>query len=176
MQGSSNELGIEDLIVKKEELEKIKSQDDQLAKNILPKEAKPLWKAKPGGSKIPFIRTEEQNEITTIKIRQDGRQGGKATPANSIAQTVLGGINSVDFKHAFAAKEEMRGWKFLQLNPEDLREPTRQDIGLRDTITPGGKNLAAALYRIKQSDPYKLKEISRKLNSFLPNFTEVSCL
>ena len=169
-----NELGIDDLIVKKEELEKIKSQDDQLAKNILPKEAKPLWKAKPGGSKIPFIRTEEQNEITTIKIRQDGRQGGKATPANSIAQTVLGGINSVDFPHAFAAKEEMRGWKFLHLNPEDLREPTRQDIGLRDTITPGGKNLAAALYRIKQSDPYKLKEISRKLNSFLPNYTEVA--
>lgn len=122
---------------------------------------------------MPFIETIRQNERTTIKIRQDGRQGGKATPANAVSQTVLGSIHSVDFPHAFAAKEEMRNWMFLQLNPEDLREPTRQDIGLRDVITPGGRNLAAALYRIKQSDPYSLKEISRKLNSFLPSFTEV---
>ena len=170
-----NQLGIDDLVVKHERLEKIKFEDDQLVKSILPRKAKPLWKTqRAGGSKDPFIKTEEQNEITTIKIRQDGRQGGKATPANAVAQTVLGGINSVDFPHAFAAKEEMRSWKFLQLSPEYLREPTRQDVGLRDTITAGGKNLAAALYRIKQGDPYNLKEISRKLNSFLPNFTEVN--
>lgn len=55
-----------------------------------------------------------------------------------------------------------------------MRQPTRQDIGLRDVITPSGKNLAAALFRIKQADEYSLKEISRKLNSFLPNLTEVS--
>ncbi len=170
-----NDLGIDDLAVKYEHLEKITSEDDDFVKNVFPKESRTLWQTKrAGGSKVPFIQTVEQNEITTIKIRQDGRQGGKATPANAVAQTVLGGINSVDFPHAFAAKEEMRSWKFLQLNPEDLREPTRQDVGLRDTITPGGKNLAAALYRIKQTDPYSLKEISRKLNSFLSNFTEVN--
>lgn len=170
-----NQLGIDDLVVKHESLEKIKFDDDQFVKKLLPKKTRPLWKTeRAGGSKEPFIKTIEQNEITTIKIRQDGRQGGKATPANAVAQTVLGGINSVDFPHVFAAKEEMRSWRFLQLNPEYLREPTRQDVGLRDTITPGGKNLAAALYRIKQEDPYDLIEISRKFNSFLPNFTEVN--
>lgn len=169
-----NELGIDDLVVKHESLAKINSEDDELVKGIL-KSAKPLWKTeRAGGSKKPFIETVEQNGITTIKIRQDGRQGGKATPANAVSQTVLGGINSVDFPHAFAAKEEMRNWKFLQLSPESLREPTRQDVGARDIITPSGKNLAAALYRIKQSDQYNLIEISRKLNSFLPNFTEVN--
>ncbi|MCI4442857.1 MAG: ATP-binding protein, partial [Lentimicrobium sp.] len=35
------------------------------------------------------------------------------------------------------------------------------------------KNLAAALYRIKQEDKFNLVDISRKLNSFLPNFIEV---
>ena len=171
----TNDLGIDDLFVMHERLEKINPEDDILVKSILPKEAKRLWQTKrAGGSKVPFIQTEDQKGIPTIKIRQDRGQGGKATPANAVAQTVLGGINSVDFPHAFAAKEEMRGWKFLQLNPEELREPTRQDVGLRDTITPGGKNLAAALYRIKQVDEYNLKEISRKLNSFLPTFTEVN--
>ncbi len=169
-------LGIDDLAVKYEHLEKIKSQDDKWAKHILPKEAKTLWKTiRAGGSPKPFIKMTDQAGIMTIKIRQDGRQGGKATPANDVSQTVLGGIiNSVDFPHAFAVKEELRHWSFLQLNPEDLREPTRQDVGLRDAITPSGGNLAAALYRIKQADEYNLKEISRKLNSFLPNFTEVN--
>lgn len=170
-----NALGIDDLVVSYESLEKIKIEDDIWVKTVPAKNAKQLWQTKrAGGSKVPFIETIEQNGITTIKIRQDRGQGGKATPANAVAQTVLGGINSVDFPHAFAAKEEMRGWKFLQLNPEELREPTRQDVGLRDTITPGGKNLAAALYRIRQTDPYNLVEVSRKLNSFLPTFTEVN--
>ncbi|MDM8522189.1 AAA family ATPase [Desulfococcaceae bacterium HSG8] len=170
----TNDLGIDDLIVKHEGLEKIPPKEDTWAKEMIPKEAILLWKAKrAGGSKVPFIETIRQNERPTIKIRQDGRQSGKRTPANAVSQTVIGGINSVDFPHAFAAKEEMRSWMFLQLSPRDLREPTRQDIGLRDTITPGGKNLAAALYRIRQTDLYSLKEISRKLNSFLPNYTEV---
>jgi len=170
----SSAFGIDDLVVRYEHLEKIKPEEDKWAKLIL-KEAKALWKTKrAGGSPKPFIQTTEQEGVTTIKIRQDGRQGGKATPANAVSQTVLGGINSVDFPHAFAVKQEMRHWRFLQLNPEDLRAPTPKDVGLRDTITPSGQNLAAALYRIRQADEYNLKEISRKLNSFLPNFTEVN--
>ncbi len=170
----SNALGVEDLIVKYESLEKIKSADDKFLKG-LPKEAAVYWKTwKAGGSAKPFIETIDQNGIITISTRQDGKRGGKARPAKAITQTVLGGINETDFPHAFAAKEEMRSWKFLQLNPEELREPTKKDIGIKDEITQGGKNLAAALYRIKTADPYSLKEISRKLNNFLPNYTEVN--
>lgn len=170
----NNELGVDDLIVKYESLGKIKGSEDVFSK-LLPKEADAYWKTqKAGGSAKPFIETIDQVDITTIKIRQDGKRGGRATPANAINQTVLGSINSIDFPHAFAAKEELRSWKFLQLNPEDLREPTKKDISLKDVITQSGKNLAAALFRIKTADPYHLKEISRKLNSFLPNYTEVN--
>lgn len=171
-----NEFGFDDLIVKREVLEKIAAKDDAWAKKRLPKGVRnPLVKAlRSGGTRKPFIQTIMQDDKPTIEIRQDGRQGGRATPANAISQTVLGGINSVEFPHAFAAKEEMRNWKFLQLNPEDLREPTQQDVGMKYYITPSGKNLASALYRIKQTDPYLLKEISRQLNRFLPHFTDVN--
>jgi predicted ATPase len=170
----SNALGVEDLIVKNESLEKIKGANDKFIKG-LPKKAAAYWKTlKAGGSAKPFIETTDQNGVITISTRQDGKRGGKARPAKAITQTVLGGINETDFPHAFAAKEEMKSWKFLQLNPEELREPTKKDIGIKDEITQGGKNLAAALYRIKTADPYSLKEISRKLNSFLPNYTEVN--
>ncbi|GAK61471.1 hypothetical protein U27_01372 [Candidatus Vecturithrix granuli] len=174
IQRRRNEKGFDDLFIAYEYLAKIRNTDDAWCQNIIPKSLRTLWHAPTGGgSPKPFIYTDTQNEIPTIKIRQDGRQGGKATPANAISQTVLGGINSIDFPHAFAAKEEMRRWKFLQLNPADLREPTRQDIGMHDTITQSGKNLAAALYRLKLDDEYALTAISRTLNQFLPNFTDV---
>ena len=170
----TSEYGIQNLNIAHESLEKIKPEEDKWVKKMLPKEAKHLWKTlRAGGAKVPFIKVEKEGEKLAIKIRQDGGHGGKATPANAASQTVLGSINSVDFKHAFAAKEEMRKWKFLQLNPDDLKEPTKQDLGLKDEITQTGKNLAAALYRIKKQDPYAIKEISRKINSFLPNFTDV---
>lgn len=168
-----NNMGFEDLFVKHESLEKIRPDDDLWVRKF--KEAKILSKTlRAGGSRDPFIQTTIEGTTVAIKMRQDGKQGGKATPADTISQTVLGGVTSIDFPHVFAAKEEMRSWKFLQLNPEYLREPTKQEPGIRDVITSNGKNLASALYRIKLQDEYNLTEISRKLNSFLPNFTEVN--
>ncbi len=171
---SKSSFGFQALRIIHESLEKIKPEDDVWIKDQI-KNSRDLWRTlKSGGSREPFIRTEGEGDKIAIRLRQDGGGGqGKATPASAVSQTILGGINSVDFPHAFAAKEEMRSWKFLQLNPEDIREPTRQDAGLRDEITSSGKNLAAALYRIQQQDDYALKEISRKLNSFLPSFTDV---
>ena len=169
-----NHLQIDDLYIKHESLEKIAPDEDFWVKKILPKGMGAIAKSlKSGGSSQAFIRTESEGNQVAIKIRQDGKQGGKATPAKAVSQTVLSAINSVDFKHVFAAKKEMISWRFLQFNPEDLREPSRKDVGLRDTITKSGKNLAAALYRIKLEDEYTLIAISRKLQRFLPDFIEV---
>jgi len=170
----SNEHGFDDLFVENEQLERIKYGDDAWVESTLPKGAEALWKTvRSGGSNKPFIETIEQNKTPTIQIRQDGRQGRKATPANAAVQTILSSVNSVDFPHVFAVKEEMLSWNFLQLNPDDLRKPTRQDLGIHDEISPSGENMAAALFRIKNQDPYNLKLISRKLNAFLPHFTDV---
>jgi predicted ATPase len=170
-----NNLGFEDLFVTKEILEKIRPDDDRMLKRF--PEIKALSKTlRAGGSREAFIQTIDENGLPTIRIRQDSGGGGKATPANTISQTVLGGVVSVDFPHVFAAKEEMRSWQFLQLNPEDLRLPTKQEPGIKDVITSSGKNMAAVLYRLKNSDPYILKEITRKLNGFLPNFINVDVI
>jgi predicted ATPase len=169
----NNNLGFEDLFVKHESLEKIRPDEDKWIKKF--NEAKPLAKTlRAGGSRDPFIYTDNEGSTVAIRMRQDGKQGGKATPADTISQTVLGGVNTVDFPHVFGAKEEMHSWRLLQLNPEYLREPTQQEPGIRDTITSTGKNLASSLFRIKQIDEYNLIEISRKLNVFLPGFIEVN--
>ena len=171
-----NEKNLEDLFVNYECLSKIKKQDDKWIENIIPLEIRQKWPRKLGGSSKPYIGTNPDGDksFPTIKLRQDGRQGGRNTPVKSIRQTVLSSINSIDFPHVLAVKEEMRSWKYLQLVPEDIREPTQQDINIRDTITPSGKNLAAALFRIKQDEEYALIQISRTLNNFIPNIKEVN--
>lgn len=167
-----NEKGLDDLLVKYEHLEPIKRASDEWVKRYLPADAMHNWQpiVKAGRSK-PFIYTKDANGTPTIKLPQDGRRGGKETPANAVAQTVLSGINSVDFPHAFAAKEELRNWRFLQLNPEALRLPS--PYLAKDVISPDGGNLAAALHRVKTHYPASLKFISRKLSSLLPHFIKV---
>ena len=173
----TNERGFEDLVVVDENLTNLKHNEDQWVKNYISKEYLEHWrpKVKLGKRGIPYILTKEDNCILTIEVPQDGTAGNRKTfSAQNASQTVLSTFKTVEFKHILAAKEEMKSWKFLRLNPDDLREPTSQDIGMRDTVTPSGKNLAAALFRIQQDDPYNLKEISRKLNNLLPNLTEVN--
>ena len=137
-----------------------------------------IWRPKvvSGKRQIPYMYTDEYNGIMSVIVPQDGSQGKKRVyPLKNATKTVLSSFDSVDFKHILAVREEFRSWKFLQLNPEDLRMPTSKTLG-EDVITYTGKNLAAALFRIKQEDTYNLKEISRKLNEFIPDFVAVDVL
>jgi predicted ATPase len=165
--------GIDELFVSEEELRKIPPGQDLWAKLHL-KKVPQRWKnSKGGGTSKPFIQTEDDHDTPTITMRQDGRQGRKATPVGAIHQTVLSSVNSVDFPHVFAAKEEMRKWKFMQLNPERLREPTRQEPGMRYHISHDGANLAAALHRMKQHDEEVLIDIAQRMVKFLPEFVRI---
>jgi predicted ATPase len=172
----TNERGMDDLKVVREQLTNLKHLEDPWVRKHLPAANIERWRPKVSAGKRgkPYITTEVVNGVITIKLLQDGKAGGRETPANLVAQTVLSGITSVDFPHAFAAKEEMRSWRFLQLNPEDLRRPSPYLD--QDTISPSGAHLAAALQRIAEDDPYLLKRISRRLNALIPSITSVSVL
>jgi predicted ATPase len=173
----TNHSGMEDLEVMRESLVKLNHNEDKWVK-IIPKKRLDTWRPKVATGKrgAAYIETTLEENISTVLVPQDGSQGNRRRfPLNNATRTVLSSFDTIDFPHVLAAKEEMKSWKFLQLNPEDLRQATSKNRG-GDTITPSGKNLAAALYRIKQIDAYSLKEISRKLNAFLPNFTEVDVI
>ena len=169
-----NDFGMEDLVVAYERLENYRHNEDRWIE-IIPKNCREQWRPKVamGKRRVPYIFTEEQNGIPTVFVPQDGTTGNKRSfPLVNASLTVLCSFYSIDFRHILAVMEEMKSWRFLQFNPEDLRQPTNKRTG-EDVVSSSGKNLAAALYRLKQGDEYILKEISRKLNSFLPDFTEV---
>ncbi len=169
------ENGLEDLIITAESLVALKHDEDAWVSNFIKPKLRTVWRPKvaTGRRGFPYIETEDSRSII---LRQDGSGGGKKEFPISpgITQTILSSINSVDFPHAFALKQELISWKFLQLNPQALREPTRQEIGMRDVITQNGENLAAALWRIKINDNLAIKNISRKLNNILPSLVEVN--
>lgn len=177
LQRFKNNADMEDIKVVYEKLDTIKHDTDKWVK-ILPPDTAAVWRpqVKAGRRQVPYMSTEEHNGIPTVIVPQDGSQGKKRFyPLNNVTRTIISGFDSVDFKHILAAKEEMRSWRFLQLNPEVLRLPTSKITG-EDIIDSEGRNMAAALFRIKQQNSYSLKEISRKLHMFLPNFVEVDVL
>jgi predicted ATPase len=168
-----NPYGFEELTVAFEELSRIISDKDEWSKRYLSARSD-IWKTKKaGGSGKPYIYTETEKGHPTIKIRQDGGQGGRSMLANSVNQTVLGSINSVDFPHIYAAQQEIASWNFMQLNPELLREPTRYDANYSDVIGHAGENLAAALHRLNQQDSYVMEKIVMRLSSFLSGYTKL---
>jgi predicted ATPase len=175
----TNGLGIEDLIVTYEHLINLKHQEDPWIR-FIPRTYMETWRPKVtvGKRTIPYIQTEKkvsEKDIVTVLVPQDGTTGNKRRfPLNNATRTVLSSFDTIDFPHVLAAKEEMRSWRFLQLNPEDLREPTKNTSD--DKLSQTGKNLAAVLWRIKQEDDYHLIAISRKLQTFLPNFIEVKAI
>jgi len=90
----------------------------------------------------PFIYLQPDGESSPIRKYR----------AFEIEQTVLSGINNTALPHAFAVREEMRHWKFMQLNPVELRKPSA--ILAKDFIGSDGANLPTALARMKADDPW----------------------
>lgn len=170
-----NDSGLEDIEVVYEHLVNLKHQEDKWINSFVPKEYIEIWRPKvvSGRRGIPYINTTVENGIPTVEVPQDGTTGNKRRfPLKNATKTVLSSFDSIDFPHVLAAKEEMKSWRFLQLNPEDLRKPTDKSNG-DNKITESGKNLAAALNRITLRNNYFINEISRKLQNFIPNFVEI---
>lgn len=165
-----NSIGIVDIEVLSEKLDTIKHDTDKWVR-MIPKELSKFWRppVSTGKRQTPYLYTSEDSVV----VPQDGKAGRKRVfPLRHATKTVLSSFDSVDFPHILAAKNEMIGWRFLRLNPDDLRRPTSKTQG-EDVISETGNYLAAALYRLKQTDGYRLREISRKLHSFIPTFVSV---
>lgn len=168
-----NTRGVQDLIIVSESLNPIRHEEDKWISVYIQKKGMEKWRPKviTGKRGVAYIDTDNDR----VNLRQDGKGGiKKEFSLNNINQAIISVVNSVDFPHALAAKEEIKNWRFLQLNPEDLRQPS--SYLSKDNITHTGQNLAAALHRIKSTDPLQLKQITRRLNSLLPNIIRVDVI
>jgi len=168
-----NEHGVQDLIIVSEGLSTIKQDEDKWIDIYIQKQVVEKWRPKwmTGKNGVAYIDTYKDR----ANLRQDGKGGiKKKFSLKNTKQAILSEVNSVDFPHALAAKEEIKSWRLLQLNPEDLRQPS--SYLSKDSISHSGHNLAAALHRIKNEDPALVKQITRRLNALIPGITSVDVL
>ena len=121
-----------------------------------------------------LLESIEDKGLLYIDIRQGLKYDGSKNGYESAVYRDVTQLNANydENPHIFAVKKEMRSWKFLDFNIEDLRQPTSKQNG-SDKLTSTGKNLAAVLARIKHGDAYILREISRRLQTFVPDFVDV---
>lgn len=94
----------------------------------------------------PFISTENEGENRVVKLHQDGGSSGRplSRPASKLPRTVLSATNAAESPTALIAKQEMRSWRLLQLEPSSLRQPDQ--FTAPTTLEPDGSHLAATLY------------------------------
>ncbi len=167
----ADERGLERLYVAHESLRPLVRNDDHWIKQHLGKEKKAWLPELKGGRSSPFISTNLKENLTTIALHQDGHGGLKSSVAERVERTILSGVTNTEFPHAFAVREEMRAWHFLQLNPEVLRQPGAM---LAPTVVaPDGSNLPSALARMQSEDTFLLNDVSRDLANLVPGITGV---
>ncbi len=108
-----------------------------------------------GNKTVPLISTENDGDKRVIKLHQDGKQGGSPVPRNAktLPRTVLSSTNAAENQTALLARNEMRSWRLLQLEPSSLRRP--DNFTSPTEIGEDGSHLAATLYHLAQTDAFK---------------------
>jgi len=126
----------------------------------------------------PFLATEEGADgKRSFEIHQDGK-AGRTRSAEAAEATVLSSITSAEFQHLYALREELRSWRFLQLDPAALHRPS--PFNAPDELLPDGSHLAAVLHRIKgetatQPQPAgAIADIAADLAALIPGVVSLS--
>lgn len=161
----ADERGVERLYVTHEALLPIQRSGDPWARRHIGR-SRELWlPALKSGRTVPFISTGSDDRSGTVFLHQDGRGGDMAAVAHAAERTVLSTIANTEFPHAFAAREEMRSWRVIDLDPSAVRA---SGLALPHTfIGTDGGNLAAALGRMKGENPALIGRISRELSEII---------
>ncbi len=173
----TNELGFEEIILEKEQLTAIRKRKDTFITNM-PATLRKHWQnTKEAVKSAKFITTKiDSNSIFFIHRDTKGKKIiARNFTNNKIKQSILSSIIDIEFPHILAVCEEIKNWRFLELNPKKLSEPTPKKGGMA-MLGLQGENLAGVLYRIKQEDEYNLIAISRKIQKLLPNFISVDVI
>ena len=150
--------------IEEERLTSIKRKNDAFLKAH--KEIKEELPTLISGRSKPFIDTDRKRNGITIS--QDGNAGNKRTVSLKGAQrTVLSSITTVEFPHAYAAKNMLQNIHFLQLNPEKLRQSSK--FAASPFLEPDGSNLAAMVARLRHDELDIEQMISNDLSSIIPS-------
>ncbi len=101
----------------------------------------------------PFISTIGEGVERVIRLHQEGVQGRtRQFAAANLPRTVLSSANAAESPTALLARQEMRSWRLLQLEPSALRRPDEFTSPAR--MGADGSHVAATLYHLARQNGY----------------------
>lgn len=168
----TDDYGLDRLYIVHEVLDKIPLKNDTWCKkhHLSPNNG---WLSEEGDRKEPFIATEthfravngpfhHKADTPLITIFREETPSGNTTQfrARDLNRTALNLMTGIDYLHIMGAREEMRSWKFLHLNPDALRESSTAFIHPTTFLTRNGGNLPTTLARIEKEDKFAFHSVS----------------
>lgn len=121
----------------------------------------------------PYIDTTKEGHQDVILVHQDGGSRGRGRPASAerATRTIVGTENTVATPTILAARNEMRSWQVLALEPSAMRQPDRytQPPG----IASNGAHIPATLQHIgcdasEANTDHALAAIASRLSDLVP--------
>ncbi len=144
-----NERGERIIVVTKEEVRPIIEQEDIWIRELNPSSEQFRERYVKYNCSRPLLTSISgyQGDSIAFVMYPDGRQEQEVRRQQKYAEApMLASIKSSELPHLYALRQELAAYRFLQLNPRALREPspaTSREIG------NDGSNLASALARIQ---------------------------
>lgn len=168
---SLKHVGVDMVEISHEALYPIRKKDDKWA-SYLPNKTDSHWRpAMKGTRQKPFLLlNDEESKSVFIYDNNDGKV--EVISSFGSNRTFISRFTKCDTPHLLAARAELMSWRFLHLNPTDLRTPSHKAESKFD-LDSTGKNLAATLNRLKKDDEYNLVVISQLIRKFLPDYIAI---
>ncbi|MEO8954574.1 MAG: AAA family ATPase [Ktedonobacteraceae bacterium] len=110
-------------------------------------------------------------EPLTICLYADGEGQEREYLAEKVQRTVLSTIISTNYPHSFAVRQEILSWKFLNLDPKELRKPS--SINDPAFLTKDGGNLPATLARMQAEDSFAMTGVSLDMANLVPGLLNI---
>lgn len=165
-------VGVDNVEIIRESLSPIRKKDDKWA-SYLPNKTDSHWRpAMKRTRQKPFLSFNFDESVTvSIYDNDEGKIDNMTTSGSNL--TFISRFSKCDTPHLLAARMEMMSWRFLHLNPDDLRTPSFKSESMFD-LDSTGKNLAATLNRLKKEDEYNLVVISQLIRKFIPDYIAIN--
>ncbi|MFI7549721.1 AAA family ATPase [Micromonospora sediminimaris] len=107
------------------------------------------------GQKRVFLSTDGGGREPMIHVHTDRNRVEKSRPASRAARTVLSTKITADDPTVLAARNEMRSWRRLALEPSALRTPDGTTDS--ESLSARGRHLPATLYRVAHAPEWSVE-------------------
>lgn len=123
------------------------------------------------GAVLETSTSKSDHPEEMIHLSREGQKGRRVFSVKQFHNSVLSSAVSTDLPYAYAVRQEMRSWKFLNLDPKELRKPG--SMNATPFLTREGANLPTMLVRMQTEDAFAMTGVSLDMANLVPGILNI---